>query len=198
MLTAGPADVLAVGGGQGWMAKAIRIGGIIKGNPGVANHVIIVTHRDAKQRWMGIEGRPGGVGLVDCTPWLADRLTRSNHAQPRPGGQPAMDAFLASCAKSLGVKYDWVGIAQDALGIAGAVNLAERIDPLWRWPSKDGQLPGAVVCSSLAAMLYDQVDWAHPPGAERNTHPGDWWKWNDAQAWPPTGAEPPSVDQGES
>ena len=184
-LPAGPSDVLAVGGGQGVMAKLIRIGGILGGGAGVANHVIIVTHQDAKGRWMGIEGRPGGVGLVDCTPWLGDRLTRSNHGQPRPGGKEAMDKFLASCAKTLGLKYDWVGIAQDTALAVGWGDLAEKIDPLWRWPSKNDLLPGAVVCSSLAAYLYDQATWAHPPGEERNCAPKDWWAWNDAESWAP-------------
>jgi len=183
VLPAGPGDVLAVGGGQGTFAKLIRIGGVISGGAGVANHVIVVTHQDAKDRWMGIEGRPGGVGEVDCTRWLADRLTRTNHGQPKPGGQPAMDRFLASAADSFGLKYDWVGIAQDTALILGRKNFAEAIDPLWQWPSKDGELPGAVVCSALAAMLYNIVGWAHPPGEERNCRPQHWWSWNDAEEW---------------
>jgi len=43
-----------------------------------------------------------------------------------------------------------------------------------------------VVCSSLAAMLYDlpSVGWAHPDlGAERRCEPADWWLWSQARAW---------------
>jgi hypothetical protein len=181
-LGAGPSDVLAVGGGQGTMAKLIRIGGLLKGGAGVANHVIIITHQDQRKRWMGIEGRPGGVGLVDATPWLADRYTRTNHAQPRPpAGSQAMDKFLKVCAASIGVRYDWVGIAQDTAAVLGKDTFTGPVNEIWKW--EDGEMPGAVVCSSLAAMLYDQAGWKHPPGAERNTTPADWYAWNDSQAW---------------
>jgi hypothetical protein len=131
---------------------------------------------------MGIEGRPGGVGLVDATPWLADRYTRTNHAQPRPpAGSPAMDKFLKVCAASVGVRYDWVGIAQDTAAVLGKDTFTGPVNEIWKW--EDGEMPGAVVCSSLAAMLYDQAGWKHPPGAERNTTPADWYAWNDSQAW---------------
>ena len=186
VLPAAPSDVLAVAGSRtGWTERLIRIGGVLRGNMGVANHVKIITHQDGNGRWMGIEGKPGGVGLTDCTPDLNRSTTRTNHAQPRPGGQAAVDKFLASCALSLGVKYDWVGIAQDTFESVGAVDLAKLIDPLWRWPSKNDLLPGAVVCSSLAAMLYTRVGWAEPTGAQpdRNCTPPQWWDWSDQQQW---------------
>jgi hypothetical protein len=47
-------------------------------------------------------------------------------------------------------------------------------------------LPGHVVCSSLAAMLYDlpSVGWAHPDlGDERQCEPADWWSWSEARSW---------------
>lgn len=64
----------------------------------------------------------------------------------------------------LGIAYDWVGIAEDALTDLDLSDLSAAIDPLWRWPSDHDLLPGHVVCSSLAAMLYDlpQVAYAHP------------------------------------
>jgi len=54
-----------------------------------------------------------------------------------------------------------------------------------------GLLPGHVVCSSLAAMLYDlpQVGYAHPDlGQERKCEPADWWNWSDEQLWTKPGA----------
>jgi hypothetical protein len=169
--------------------KLIRVGGVLRGHTGVANHVQIITHQDSQGRWIGIEGRPGGVGLCDCTPNLGNRLTRSNHGQPRPGGGEAMTQFLAGCAKSLGIQYDWVGIGMDTLQAAGVPDLAKAIDPLWRWTSAKeqaaGVLPGHVVCSSLAAMLYSRVGWAEPTGQapDREATPAQWWDWSDSQAW---------------
>jgi hypothetical protein len=190
VIPAAPSDVLAVyGGPSSWGQRLIRIGGILAGHTGVANHVQIVTHQDQAGRWIGIEGRPGGVGLCDCTPSLNSDLTRSNHDQPRPGGDKAMTQFLAGAAKSLGIQYDWVGIAMDTAQAAGVPDLAKAIDPLWRWTSPQQQasgiLPGHVVCSSLAAMLYTRAGWAEPTGKQddRTCTPPQWWDWSDQKQW---------------
>ncbi len=64
-------------------------------------------------------------------------------------------------------------------------DLCAVIDPLWRWPSDHNLLPGHVVCSSLAAMLFGlpSVGWAHPDlGTERQCEPADWWRWSQAHA----------------
>jgi len=189
-LDAAPSDVLAVGGyGGSWGQKLIRLGAVLRGQPGISNHVVVITHQDQAGRWIGIQGQPGGVGPCDATPYLAQSTTRSNHAQPRPGGPAAMQKFLAGCAKSLGIQYDWCGIAEDTLRAAGVPDLAKAIDPLWRWTSPkqqaDGLLPGHVVCSSLAAMLYTRVGWAEPSGAnpDRTVTPQDWWDWSDQEKW---------------
>lgn len=185
-LPAAPGDVLAVWTGAGLEADLIRVGEALAGKPAVANHVVIVTHQDQLGRWMGIEGRPGGVGPVDCTPFLSDARTRSNHHESRPNDRGQLPVFLASAAKSLGIAYDWVAIAEDALDSLHVEDLSAQIDHLWRWPSDHNLLPGHVVCSSLAAMLYDllPVNWAHPDlGVERRCEPADWWQWANAQAW---------------
>jgi hypothetical protein len=94
--------------------------------------------------------------------------------------------FLAACAQSLGLRYDWVGIAEDALTAMHVPDLSAVIDPLWRWPSDHNLLPGHLVCSSLAAMLYDlpPVGWKHPDlGAERRCMPSDWWDFSDRRLW---------------
>jgi hypothetical protein len=172
--------------GQNLTQDLIRVGEALEGKPAVANHVVIITHRDQVGRWMGIQGQPGGVGPVDCTPFLSDSRTMSNHDEPKPNDRGQLTTFLASAAKSLGIAYDWVGIAEDTLGALHVEDLSALIDPLWRWPTDHNLLPGHVVCSSLAAMLYDlpPVGWAHPDlGTERECEPADWWRWSQASAW---------------
>ena len=185
-LPAAPGDVLAVWTGDGPLQDLIRVGEVLKGLPAVANHVVIITHQDQVGRWIGIQGQPGGVGPVDCTPFLADARTMSNHAQPKPDDRGQLPSFLGSAAKSLGIAYDWVGIAEDTLDALHVTDLSAVIDPLWRWPSEHNLLPGHVVCSSLAAMLYDlpAVGWAHPDfGIERQCEPADWWRWAEIRGW---------------
>jgi hypothetical protein len=53
-LPAAPGDVLAVWTGSGLIQNLIRVGEALLGKPAVANHVVVVTHRDPKGRWMGI------------------------------------------------------------------------------------------------------------------------------------------------
>jgi hypothetical protein len=183
-LPAAPGDVLAVWTSGSTASNLIRAGEALAGKPAIANHVAIVTHRDKTGRWIGIQGQPGGVGLADCTPWLADTRTRTNHAQPRDPAK--LPLFLAACAKSMGVGYDWTGIAEDTAEALHAPDVAAAIDHLWRWPADKNLLPGHVVCSSLAAMLYDlpAVGWAHPDlGSERKCEPADWWDWSDRELW---------------
>jgi hypothetical protein len=183
VIPAHPGDVLAVpgGGAGGWL---VRLGQLIARKPSTEGHVVIVTHKDVQGRWIGIQGDPGGVALCDCTPFLDDSRISSNHQQPRLEGV-RLTTFLAGAAKSLGIAYDWVGIAEDA-ALAVAPDLGPDIDRLWRWPSDKNILPGHVVCSSLAAMLYDlpAVGWAHPDlGTERVCLPSDWDTWNRGEGW---------------
>lgn len=183
-LAAAPGDVLAVvGGGIG--GYLVNIGQAIAGKPSMGTHVAIVTHQDAKGRWIGIDGQPGGVALYDCTMALNDSRTRSNHLQPRANDHGQLAAFLASAAKSLGIAYDWMGIAADAAAVFSK-DLSADIDRLWRWPTDTGRLPAEVVCSSLAAMLYHlpEVGWKHPDlGTERACEPADWWNFNEQHLW---------------
>lgn len=188
-LPAAPGDVLAVCTGDSWAARLIRLGEALGGKPSPANHVIGVTHLDGRGRWIGLQGQPGGVGLVDCTPYLADPRTRTNHAQPRLNDHGQMGVLLASAAKSIGVQYDWVGIAMDTAADLHIEDLSPWLNTLYSWPADHGKLPGDVVCSSLWAALYDlpQVGWAHPDlGTERACQPSDWWLWSDRQQWKAT------------
>jgi len=187
MITAAPGDVLAVWTSASLASDLIRVGEVLEGKPGVANHVIGITHQDALGRWIGIQGQPGGVGMVDCTPFLSDSRTRSNHDQPRLDDHGQLVAVLAGSAQAIGLRYDWVGgIGADTADALHLPDLAAAIDHLYRWPANHGLMPGEVVCSSLWAMLYDMpaVGWAHPDlGTERKCEPADWWDWSDRQLW---------------
>jgi hypothetical protein len=185
-IAAAPGDVLAVWTDDSWSSYLIRLGSDIAGTPAPANHVIGITHQDVKGRWIGIAGGPGGVGLHDCTSYLADPRTRSNHGQPKPDDRGQLRFLLASAAKTLGVQYDWMGIAEDAALDLRITGLAAEISKLYAWPADHGQLPGDVVCSSLWAALYDLpgVGWAHPDlGSERVCQPAGWWLWSDRRQW---------------
>ena len=83
-LAAAPGDVLAVWSSTSLTGDLIRVGEALRGLPAVANHVAIITHQDQKGRWIGIQGQPGGVGLVDCTNWLSDSR-RLRAPGPGPG-----------------------------------------------------------------------------------------------------------------
>src|ERR1700756_3473704 len=103
-LPARPGDVLAVWTGKSFADDMIRVGEALEGKPAVANHVVGITHQDKLGRWIGIQGQPGGVGLVDCTPFLNDRRTRTNYWQDRDDNETQTNRFLASCAKSIGIR----------------------------------------------------------------------------------------------
>jgi hypothetical protein len=180
-----PGDVLAVVGG-GFPGYLVNVGQALANKPSLGTHVVVVTHQDQLGRWIGIQGAPGGVSLVDCTQYLRDSRVRSNGLQPKPDDHGQMTTFLLGCAKSLGIAYDWLGILEDVSQVV-APDLSADIDHLWRWPDpKSGLLPGHVVCSSLAAMLYDlpAVGWQHPDlGTERLCTPEMWWDWADQEQW---------------
>ncbi len=184
MMPAAPGDVLAVWTGRGITQDAIRIADVLEGKPAVANHVIGITHKDKAGRWIGLEGRPGGFGLADVTSYLSDPRTRSNHDQPKTPKQ--VKFLLAGAAKLTGTPYDWVGIAEDDVRAIDLGGLEPVLDQLWRWPAQpSGLLPGHVVCSSAWAWLYalPAVSLAHPKVPERVCTPGDWWLFNNDQAW---------------
>lgn len=184
MITPLPGMVLAVWTGSSWTQDAIRIGDVLEGKPAVANHVVGITHQDKAGRWIGLEGRPGGFGLVDCTPYLDDSRTRGNHDQVKDFGEPQVKFLLAGAAKLTGTPYDWVGIAEDDARAMRLEQLIPAINELWRWPTKGNLMPGHVVCSSAWAWLYRYAGEPHPEmNQERVCTPGDWWQFNDSNAW---------------
>mgnify|MGYP001798729797 CR=1 FL=1 len=127
---ASPGDVLAVWTGQSCASRLIRLGAALEGKPAIANHVVILTHQDQLGRWIGIEGRPGGVGPVDATWYLSDSRTRSNHLQTGADDKGPLPASLRSCPQVLGIAYDWVGSGEGALDARAPVDRSAVIAPL--------------------------------------------------------------------
>lgn len=170
-------DVICTREGKWWISGAIRLGAKLLGLPSFVNHVIIVHHWDAQSNsWIGIEGRPGGVGWVDLTERLKAPLTNANTEQPKTEAQRYL---IAKASESLlTAPYDWAGIRED-------VRIAAR---LWfrvaeEWP--EDAVPGQVVCSSFADWAYEQVKLANPGGTllTRFTTPGHWDRFMIRREW---------------
>jgi len=123
----------------------------------------------------GVEGRPGGVGWVDLRPTLANKRTISNAAQPKSDEQRA--ALAAACEAILGKPYDWSAIFTDTLDAIG-------LKKLWNEDWNNQGVPGHVVCSSAAALVYRQCELARPKvGHERYVSPSDWGDFIYDEAW---------------
>lgn len=173
-----PGDVLVVRTPPGnWLinlaARLIRLGAALHDEPDLGNHVVIAHHRDGHGVLWGIEGRPGGVGWVDCAEYANPYLI-ANTDQPKTPDQRA--AITAAAEALLGVAYDWAAIGMDALE-------ALCMDRLWQPHHDTGRVPGHVVCSSLATWVYRRVGLPAPPGNWHTTTPGDWARWILEQAW---------------
>lgn len=164
-------DVWAVRN-TGFVAALIRFGAHLRGKNSLDNHVLIVHHQDANGTWWGVEGRPGGVGWVDIDHYQNSVGLTTNFAQPKTFQQRADIAKTAE--GMLGTAYDWQGIYADA---ATDLNLPKLFAQDWH-----GQgTPGHVVCSSLAAWIYQHVGLPAPEG--RWVQPADWTDWDLHQAW---------------
>lgn len=171
-------DVLVTREGPWWASAAIRLGSRLRNRPSFCNHVIVVHHRDEAGTLWGIEGRPGGVGWRDLSDPLTWPETNVNNDQPKTDAQRT--AIADVMVQMLGTPYDWAGIAEDtrqALHAAWGFSVARE------W--KDDQVPGHVVCSSLADYAYERVGLPNPGGSKitRATTPGDWDQWMIDRAW---------------
>lgn len=168
-----PGDVLAVRS-AGWPARLIRFGAALRDAPNMVNHIAVVHHRDAKGTLWCVEGRPGGVGQRDATAYLTSRWTVTNAAQPKTEAQRA--GVCGTMTAMLGTAYDWEGIVADAGHAFG-------LDTAWLPDFRTGQVPGAVVCSSLAAYAYAKNGLGHPPGPDRKVEPAGWDGFIRTRAW---------------
>jgi hypothetical protein len=169
----GVGDVIAVrtGGIGGWF---IRLGARLRGLPHSVNHVLIVHHLDEQGRWVGLEGRPGGVGWVDCTDYIKSPATVDNREQPKTEAQRYL---VAKAAESLiGCAYDWSAVLVDA---GYDLGLPRPDDLDWHGAQK----PLHIMCSAYAAWSYTQVALARPTAPERFVEPPEWAAWDAAKGW---------------
>jgi hypothetical protein len=164
----GIGDVIVTREGPWLISWAIRLGARLMNLPTLVNHVIIVHHVDPLTgRWVGIEGRPSGVGWTDVTARLTHPLTNANTFQAKTGEQRYL---VATAAEALvGTAYDWGAIAEAA---RQATRL--RVRAAAEWP--EDATPGAVICSAFADWAYERVGLANPGGQSmtRFTTPGHW------------------------
>jgi cell wall-associated NlpC family hydrolase len=158
-----PGDILVVRHQNSDAGRIIRDGAALGDDPNVWDHVIIASHTDEAGTQWGIEGRNGGVGWVDLAPRIGDPWTVANDTQPKTDEQRA--AVVATAKGMLGVPYDWLAIAVDAL---------HAVAPLWKMRDEWGPgVPGHVVCSSLADYVYEHVG-LPTPAADRFCTPAMW------------------------
>lgn len=161
----GIGDVLCVRGTD-WAARLIRLGAALLDQPNLDNHVAVVHHQDASGTWWAVEGRPGGVGWADAATYLSSPWTVNNSGQAKTDAQRAQIAQVVQGA--LGTPYDWDGIVADAMNAIHAPDF-------WTQNWQGQGAPAQVVCSSLAAWVYENVGLALPTFHEpRFTTPGDW------------------------
>jgi hypothetical protein len=167
-----PGDVIAVRN-TGFASAAIRLGAALRGVPNLANHIAVVHHTDAKGTLWVLEGRPGGVGWQDASRYLNSPWSESNVLQSKTDAQRT--AVTKGALALIGTPYDWAGIVAD-----GAADL--NLSKLWHPAFNKGPLPGHVVCSSLAAYLYDQAGLDCPKDG-RECQPGDWTEFIDTHGY---------------
>lgn len=159
-----PGDVLAIrtSGDAAWW---IRFGAAIRNQPNLSNHIAVVHHTDDKGTVWAIEGRPGGVGWVDCGKYLKSPALLTNAEQPKTDQQRV--TVCKTMEALLGTPYDWQAIIVD-----GAEDLGVKVAG-WSPDWKTGEVPGHVVCSSAADYAYFKAGLACPIHG-REVQPSDW------------------------
>lgn len=170
-----PGDVIAVStpGGVFTSQWWIRFGAALRNKPNLSNHIVVAHHWDAQKTLWGIEGRPGGVGWVDCTGYLRSAGMVNNAAQLKSTAQRA--GVCLTMKAMLGTPYDWDAITADAASDCG-ITL-----PGWN-PDWTGTVPGHVVCSSVAEYAYVKNGLKAPKG-DRGCQPADWDEFIVTEAW---------------
>lgn len=163
-VTVQPGDVLLTRSPGIW-TRLIRLGAALRDEPNLDSHVAIAHHVDASGTLWCLEGRPGGAGWRDASAYLASPWTVTNSAQAKSTQQ--RDAVCKTAEAMTGTQYAWSAIIEDA-------GLAFGLKDIWA-KKADGQVPGHIVCSSLAAYAYDRAGLAAPePSDFRHVTPGDW------------------------
>lgn len=165
-LTYRPGDLLIVHDPGIW-AWWIRVGAWLRRQPHQWNHVLVVHHVDAAGTLWGIEGRPGGVGWRDlhASGYLTDTRTLSTARLWANATTEQLTLMRDGAQALLGTHYDWPAIIADGL---------RCVDPIWRLRDQWGPgAPGALVCSSMADYIAEQVGLRNPT-ADRLCTPADW------------------------
>lgn len=170
-----PGDVLALHTPGNWRTPQwwIRIGAALRDKPNLSNHIAVAHHYDAHGTLWGIEGRPGGVGWVDCTRYLTSKSMITNAAQPKTDAQ--RKGVCQTMNSLLGTGYDWEAIVMD-----GAADLGVKV-PGWK-PEWGKEVPAHVVCSAVAQYGYVRNGLKCPPG-DRLCQPADWDYFIINQGW---------------
>ncbi len=182
-----PGDVLAVDASKGlgilsggWWIKFRNWLNLMPKRSRFVDHIVVVHHRDDAGVLWGIEGRPSSVGWVDCALYVdAGKLVVDNRYQPKTDAQRKLVCDVAK--EMLGTPYDWEAIftlGTETTYINQYWNklLARHMIPEW---NKD-EVPGHVICSSLAALAYRKSGLDHPwdsTGGLRFVDPEDWSEW---------------------
>lgn len=182
MLSFLPGDVLVVNASKGkgifsggwWIKFRSWFSGVNKRSR-YADHVVIVHHIDDTGTLWGIEGRPSSVGWVDCALY-EKAIIAENGLQPK--SEEARKLICQVAEEMLGTPYDWKAIVLLGTDVK-FVNklwskvLAKHLIPDWN----EDEVPGHVICSSYAALVYRRAGLAYPKdfeGGLRFVDPDDW------------------------
>lgn len=175
MTAVAPGDVLALRTPGNWKTSQwwIRFGAALRNKPNLSNHICVAHHYDANHTLWGIEGRPGGVGWVDCSQYLKSAGLLTNADQPKTDAQRA--AVAKTMETMLHTGYDWEAIVVD-----GAADLG--VDVAGWEPDWDNGVPAHVVCSSVAQYAYVKAGLKVPAGG-RYCQPADWDEFILGKGW---------------
>jgi len=149
--------------------------------PNLVNHVIIVHHKQPNGDWIGLEGKPGGVGWINITQRkvLKSPYSLTNAQQPKT--EESRFLIAKASEKLLGVQYDWVGIAQEAFSWGDSRTILKFLNQGW---GNSGHPPEHVFCSNYADWVYDYVGlWSPGVRFDRNVSPNDWAKFIIEKGW---------------
>jgi len=129
-----PGDLLATHSqGGGWGGRLIRLGAALRDQPNLSNHIAIVHHVDASGTLWVLEGRPGGVGWRDATPYMESKMTVCNADQPKSDRQRKI--VCDGAVALIGTAYDWpLGAAISVCILLLTISLlflTERLEKRW-------------------------------------------------------------------
>lgn len=152
----------------------IRFAAKLRRLPSTIDHVAIVTRIDPDGTPWTVEAwAPNGVREHYAADYVASSWTIANVGQPKDAVQRAKVAAVASLFLEHG--YDFAAI------LADAANVFNIKDP-WLKQWSESNPPNRVVCSSLAAWVYQQAGLACP-NAGREVTPAEWAQLIDANHW---------------